>query len=223
LTLAWVELARAVTPTGDVLALRRREAEFEIRFNGWELITSRNSVSETALAHVVCARIDCTAPRILIGGLGMGYTLRAVLDRVGGDARITVAELVPDVISWNLGPLAELANRPLEDDRVLVHGSDVGEIFAANRHGFDAVLMDVDNGPEAVLYSPNHAFYSMAGLACIVGSLRPGGLLGLWSADRSPAFERVVDASGLDAERVDIAIRGCRQDPTHTIYLVRAG
>ena len=219
--MAWSELARALMPGGDVLTLRRRGADFEIRFNLCELMTSRNSISERALARVACARIDCRDARILIGGLGMGYTLRSVLDRVGDDARITVAELVPEVIAWNRGPLSEAAGRPLDDARATVHNGDVGDVMRANPRCFDAILMDVDNGPEAVLFPSNKWLYSAEGVALVLSSLKPGGVFGLWAADRSPYFERLLDTGGLQFERVAVDILG-DGGIEHIIYLARA-
>jgi spermidine synthase len=227
----WLEVARAVLPGGDVLTLRRRGGEFEIRCNLFELMSSRASVSERALAQVACARasrLTTLAPqhegrraaRVLIGGLGMGFTVRAVLDTVDRDARIIVAELVPEVIEWNRGPLAELAGRPLDDGRVTVYGGDVGDVIRANPCGFDCVLMDVDNGPEAVLFPSNAGFYSVGGVRRILSALTPGGVLGVWSADRSPNFERVLASGGFAFERVDVNIRD--NGPAHTIYLVQA-
>ena len=232
----WLEVARALMPGGDVLTLRRRGAEFEIRCNLFELMSSRASVSERALAHVACARASRAdsasvfgalapqhegrrAARILIGGLGMGYTVRAVLDSVERDARITVAELVPEVIEWNRGPLADLAGRPLDDGRVTVYGGDVGDVIRANPRGFDAILMDVDNGPEAVLFPSNEGLYSVDGVRLMLSALAPGGVLGVWSADRSLSFETVLQTGGIAYERVDVNVRD--NGPAHTIYLMR--
>ena len=220
--MVWQELARALMPSGDMLTLRKSGADFEIRFNLYELMTSRNSVSERALAQVACARVDCRAARILIGGLGMGYTVRSVLDHVGRDARVTVAELVPDVVDWNHGPLAELADRPLDDDRVTVHVGDVGDVVRANPRSFDVILMDVDNGPEAVLFPSNQGLYAVDGVELILSSLKPGGVLGLWAADRSPGFEHVLHKGGFRSERVTVNVRGDDAGPEHTIYLVQA-
>ena len=216
----WLEVARALMPGGDVLTLRRRGTEFEIRFNLAELMSSRASVSERALAQVACARVERRAARVLIGGLGMGYTVRAVLDSVDRNARITVAELVPEVIDWNRGPLAELAGRPLDDGRVTVYSGDVGDVIRASPRGFDCVLMDVDNGPEAVLFPSNEGFYSADGVRLILSALTPGGVLGVWSADRSTKFEGVLEAGGHPYECVDVNIRD--NGPAHTIYLTGA-
>jgi spermidine synthase len=213
--MAWLELAQARLPNGDVLTLRRCGADFEIRCNLFELMSSRNPVSETALAQLTCAG----AARVLIGGLGMGYTLRAVLDQLDPNAAVTVAELVPEVIAWNRGPLAVLAGHPLDDRRVTVCEGDIAEVIRANPGTFDVILMDVDNGPEAVLFPANQVLYEAEGVELILSALRPGGVLGLWAADRSANFERVI--AGFPSERVDIGVLG-NDGPAHTIYLVRA-
>lgn len=213
----WVDVDRAILPNGDVLTLRRRGDEFEIRFNLYELMSSRNAVSESALAQAACARVS--AARVLIGGLGMGYTLRAVLDRVAPDARITVAELVAQVIAWNRGPLAGLAGHPLNDPRVTVRNADVADVLRGSPHAFDVILMDVDNGPEAVFVSTNRFLYSVDGVTLMLSALAPGGVFALWSADRSAKFEQVLEWGGFRFERVEVDVRG-EAGPAHTIYLV---
>jgi len=217
---AWQELAQARLPGGDVLTLRSNGADFEIRCNLFELMSSRNPVSERALAEAACARLG-TKAQILIGGLGMGYTVRAVLDRLGPEARITVAELVPEVIAWNRGPLAHLAVYPLDDARVTVCNADVAEVIRANPRGFDAVLMDVDNGPEAVLFPANRVLYTAEGVALTLTALRPDGVLALWSADASPDFEQAVETGGFRLERRDVDVPD-KSGLAHTLYLVRA-
>lgn len=214
------ELARAVLPSGDLLTLRKRGQDFEIRFNLLELMSSRNADSERALGRLACARLDGRAPDILIGGLGMGYTLRSVLDQVGQEARVTIAELLPEVIEWNRGPLADLAGRPLDDPRVTVHAGDVADILSAQLRTFDAVLMDVDNGPEAVLFPSNHGLYSALGVELVLASLKPRGVFGLWSADRSTNFERLLEAGGFPFECVTVALDDGKR-LAHAIYLVR--
>ena len=218
--MAWEELARAQLPGGDTLTLRRNGADFEIRFNLRELMASRNPVSERALARVICSRVK--AANILIGGLGMGYTVRAMLDRLGCEARVTIAELVPEVIAWNRGPLAGFADSPLDDMRVTVRNEDVAEVIRANSRCFDAILMDVDNGPEAVLFPANRFLYSAEGVALMLSGLKPGGMLGLWSAGHAPNFECVLETGGFPFERFDIDVP-CTNTFAHTIYLVREG
>lgn len=143
-----VDLARAFTPEDDELTLRQREEEFEIRFNGWEVMSNRGSLSEKTLARLVCEGLGRRSARILIGGLGMGYTVRAALDAASPDSRVIVSELVPAVIDWNRGPLANLARRPLEDRRVEVRSGSVIDILSVSQHSFDGIILDVDNGPE---------------------------------------------------------------------------
>jgi spermidine synthase len=218
--MVWIEMARAVMPGGDVLTLRKNGAEFEIRFNLFELMASRNSVSEKALARAALARIDGRAVHVLIGGLGMGYTASAALDLLGRDSRITVAELVPEVIAWNRGPLADLAGRPLDDSRATIHEGDVADAIRANPGAFDAILMDVDNGPEAVFFASNGFLYSVEGTAFVLTGLKAGGVLAVWSADRSENFERVLETGGFAFERADVDVLG-GGGPAHAIYLVR--
>ena len=213
------ELARVVLPGGDLLTLLKRGDDFEIRFNLLELMSSRNAVSEQALAQLACARLGGGAADILIGGLGMGYTLRSVLDHVGERARVTVAELIPEVVEWNRGPLAGLADRPLADPRVALHTGDVAAILRASPRRFDAVLMDVDNGPEAILFPSNQALYSREGVELVLSALKPGGVLGLWAADRSPAFEHVLKTACLPVERVEVSVGADGAGRTHTLYL----
>jgi spermidine synthase len=216
----WEELAQAFTPEGDRLTLRGRDGAFEIRFNGWEVMSSRMSVSEEVLARLVCEDLQRAGARVLIGGLGMGYTLRAMLDLAGPDARIVVAELVPAVVAWNRGPLASLAGRPLEDDRVEVRCGSVIDTLAVCEH-CDAVLLDVDNGPEAVLYEPNRWLYTAEGVDLVKRALAPGGILGLWSADRSPDFEVALDAAGMNWRRETVDIPAGGRGIEHSIYLAR--
>ena len=184
-----IEFARAFTPEGDELTLRQRGEEFEIRFNGWEVMSSRGSLSEETLARLVCEGLGRRLARILIGGLGMGYTVRAALDSASPDSHVIVSELVPAVIDWNRGPLASLARRPLEDRRVEVRSGSVIDILSVSQRSFDGIILDVDNGPEAVLYQPNRFLYSAEGLERVKGALAVNGTLGVWSADRSIAFE----------------------------------
>jgi len=216
-------LARAFTPEGDELTLRQRDEEFEIRFNGWEVMSSRGSLSEETLARLVCEGLGPRSSRILIGGLGMGYTVRAALDSARPDSRVIVSELVPAVIDWNRGPLASLARRPLEDRRVEVHSGSVIDILSVSQRSFDGIILDVDNGPEAVLYQPNRFLYSAGGLELAKGALAMDGTLGVWSADRSIAFENALSDAGFKWRRVAVDARGNDGGPEHTIYIARAG
>ena len=226
----WTELARAHAASGDLLVLRQRAGCIELRCNGWDLMSNRAHHSEAALAVLACARLASPSPvspspvfpspAILIGGLGFGYTLRAVLDRAPASARIIVAELIPDIIAWNRGPLATIANRPLEDPRVTVACADVGDMLDATGPArFHAILLDTDNGPDAVMLPGNAVLYAAEGLARIRRALHPDGVLAVWSADRSPAFAANLRAAGFRHQAHDIPARGAADDPLHTIYL----
>jgi len=219
---AWIELAQAVTPTGDELRLRRRDQEFEIRFNGWELMSSRGARSEMTLATLACRSLTQPRPQVLVGGLGMGYTVRAALDALGGDAIVVVAELIAELIDWNRTLIADLAGRPLEDSRVTVVNDDVVDVIRSRKHLFDAILLDVDNGPDAVLYASNQILYRRAGLELIKKSLNAGGVLAVWSADNSARFEQTLDAARMKWRRVPIDARGGKAGPDHAIYVARA-
>jgi spermidine synthase len=163
------------------------------------------------------------APRVLIGGLGMGYTLRAILDALPSTARVVVAEIMAEVVAWNRGPLAAPAGRPLDDRRVTVRVGDVATMLGAEAEtgGFDAVVLDIDNGPDAVMLARNQPLYTPAGLRRLGAALRTGGVLAVWSADASPSFEAALDEAGFAWERVAVAARGVAGDPEHTIYLGR--
>jgi len=217
--MVWQTLAETRLASGETLTLRRCGEDFEIRLDLYQLMASGNAISERALAEIICRRIAPQAPRVLIGGLGMGFTLRAVLDGVGPEARITVAELVPDVVAWNRAVLGHLADHPLDDPRVTVAQQDVADVIAAHPAAFDAILMDVDNGPGAVLFADNAALYAVDGVALMVSGLAPGGILGLWAATPSPDFEHVLATGGFTHERLTITVADGLE---HTLYLVRA-
>jgi len=161
-----------------------------------------------------------TAPRLLIGGLGLGYTLRAALDHLPQSARVTVAELLPEIIAWNRGPLAPLAGHPLDDPRVSVICADVAALLrAAEPACFDAVLLDTDNGPDAVMLAGNTSLYGPESLRLIRRALRPAGTLAVWSADPSPHFEHNLRSAGFQWDAQAVPARGAPNDPLHTIYL----
>ncbi|ALP53330.1 spermidine synthase [Candidatus Tenderia electrophaga] len=209
----------AVPGDGAELRLLRRGDEFSIKSGYAELMNSRMHGSEDALAELACRRIAARAqPRLLIGGLGMGFTLAAALPLLGPAAEIVVAELVPAVVRWNQGPLAVLTGAPLQDPRVTVHEDDVGHLIQAQQAAFDAVLLDVDNGPEGLTRTENDALYSNAGLAAAKAALRPGGVLAVWSVSPAPAFSKRLRRAGFRVEEVRVrahAGRGAR----HMIWL----
>ena len=209
-----MRIAHAVMPDGGELVLSRRGDDYEIRCNGWELMSSRVHRSEEALARLACASLPA-APRVLIGGLGMGFTLRAALDVLPPEARVVVAELVADIIAWNRGPLAALAGRPLDDARVAVHCGDVLELL--NGEKFDAIILDIDNGPAAPIYHDSPRLYRGDGLRFVFAALTPGGALAIWSADRSPTFEAAL-SNAFAWRSIDVAASDAATT-THTIYL----
>ena len=176
---------------GDKAELRlyKRGEEFSIRLDRCELMNSRMHGSEDALAELAWAKVaKHPRPVVLVGGLGMGYTAAAALQRIGADGRVVVAELVPAVVRWNRGPLAELAVRPLDDPRVTVRQVDVVELLKTGHHAYDAILLDVDNGPQGLTRKGNGWLYSPPGLKAIHRALRPAGALAIWSLSSDRAF-----------------------------------
>jgi len=217
----WIELERALTPQGDTMVLRRRGGEFEIRCNGWELVSTRTSLSEEALPRLAFAELGRAPRRILVGGLGMGYTLRAALDAADAQARIIVLELVPAVVDWVRGPLADLAGRPLDDPRVEARAGDVADALKGAGDDVDVVLLDTDNGPDAVMYRPNRFLYGREGLRSVKRALVRDGVAGVWSADRSDRFERELAAAAMRWRRTALDASGGRGIAEHSIYLAR--
>jgi spermidine synthase len=214
-------LGRATTPDGRELILYERDGAYAIRVDGRELMSSRAHGSEEALARLVLAKLSVPAPRILVGGLGMGYTLRAVLDSTPAAAEVVVAEILPAVVEWNRSHLADLARRPLEDPRVAVEVRDVVAVMSESPASFDAVLLDVDNGPAAFTTAGNDRLYSAPGLALIRRSLRPRGVLGVWSADPDPPFARRLTGAGFRVDTVTVPARSGAKGPKHTVFIAR--
>jgi len=221
----WVFLESAqVSGNGGELCLYRRGEEFSIRVGNRELMNSRVHGSEEALAELACARIAGRArPRILIGGLGMGFTLAAALRGLGPEGRVTVAELVPAVVAWNRGHLAALAGHPLQDARVTVQEVDVAQILRAEWQAYDAILLDVDNGPEALGRKENDWLYARPGLEAAHAALRAAGLLAVWSAAPNRTFVQRLRRAGFTVEEVHTPARSSGKGRRHTIWLaVRA-
>jgi spermidine synthase len=213
-----VHLDQTALPDGGVLKLARRGDEFSIRLGGAELMNSRLSASEEALATLSCARIaDRAAPRILIGGLGMGFTLRAALGVLGPKARVVVAELLPAVVEWARGPMADLFAGSTEDPRVQVEVVDVDQAIREGR--WDAILLDVDNGPEAMTQAANDGLYGAAGLAAARRALKPGGVLAVWSEGPAPAFAKRLQRGGFDVEEVKVAAHRGKSGRRHVIWV----
>ena len=202
------------------LRLYRRAKEFSIRVNGSELMNSSAHASEDVLAEIACAKItERSCPRVLIGGLGMGYTLAAALRGLGPKARVVVAELVPELVVWNRGPLAALAGHPLEDTRVDVREADIALILQAERHAYDAILLDVDNGPEGLTRQANNWLYSRPGLDAAFATLRPAGVLAVWSAGPNRPFSRRLRQAGFKADEVRVRARSPHGGGRHTIWI----
>lgn len=199
--------------------LLRHGGEFVIRIGARALMASGSHGSEEALAEWACARVgDRPRARVLVGGLGMGFTLAAALRHLGPGAHVEVAELVPAVVDWNRGPLAHLAGRPLEDPRVAVYAGDVAGRIRAARGALDAILLDVDNGPDGLTASANDWLYSAAGLAAAFAALRPGGVLGVWSVAPDREFARRLGQAGFAAEERVVRARG-KKGGRHTLWL----
>lgn len=213
----------SIPNNGGELRLTRRGDEFFISLKGAGgiLMTSRVHGSEVALAELGCAHIQGkTNTTVLVGGMGMGFTLAAALEATSADSRVVVAELVPEVIEWNKGPLGECAGRPLDDSRVAVHLGDVAELFTTGQATYDAVLLDVDNGPESFTHADNNKLYSAESLRAIHKTLKPGGVLAIWSAWQDPAFSRHLQRIDFKVETRPVrAHKG--KGSRHTIYLAR--
>jgi len=220
----WVVLGTAVIPNnGGELKFSRRDDEFSIRLSGirGELMNSRVYNSEKELSTLGCAHLKSTNnAQVLVGGLGMGYTLAAALEAVNSTSNVTVAELIPEVIAWNKGPLGECANHPLRDPRTRVHVGDVKALLISNKPTFDAILLDVDNGPEGLTHSDNNWIYSLAGLQDIYKALRSKGMLAVWSATADYLFTARLKKAGFDVStRIVRARKG--KGSRHTIFLAR--
>jgi spermidine synthase len=209
---------------GEELRLYRRGKEFSLRIGGDDLMNSRAHESEEALADLACARIaGRPRPRVLVGGLGMGYTAAAALKRIGPAGRVVVAELVPEVVEWNRGPLAELAGRPLEDGRLSVREIDVGRLLREAPGVYDAILLDVDNGPERLAHPANEWLYSWAGLEAAHTALRPDGVLAVWSASSDRAFSKRLRRAGFTLREVGSHARAAGRGGRRTIWLAARG
>jgi spermidine synthase len=212
----------AVVPGGGELRLIRRGADFWIMLGANALMSTRLRGSEEALATLVCERIAARpAPAVLIGGLGMGFTLRAALGALDADARVVVAELVPAIVAWARGPMAEVHGASLDDPRVRVVNGDVGDLIGAAPSRYDAILLDVDNGPDALSRGTNDRLYDLEGLRRARAALRPGGILAIWSAAPDPAFSRRLGKAGFAVEEVIVRAHAGRKGAKHLIWLAQ--
>jgi spermidine synthase len=216
----WLQIDTARVPGADVeLRLMRRGEEFSMMLGPNELMNSRLSGSEEALATLTCKKIEAVKrPHLLIGGLGMGFTLRAALAVLGPNARITVAELVPAVIAWARGPMADLFAGSLADPRAGIREADVVDVIKSSPSAFDAILLDVDNGPEALIRKANDALYDLNGLNAIRRALRPGGILAVWSSGPNIAFTKRLRAADFDVNEVGVRATTRRSGVHHVIW-----
>ncbi|WP_424629288.1 spermidine synthase [Bradyrhizobium sp. SYSU BS000235] len=217
----WSLIDTAPVPGGgdNKLRLMQRGTEFSIMLGQNELMNSRLSGSEEALATIACTHIKgVTNPHVLIGGLGMGFTLRTALAALTTEARIMVAELMPSVVAWARGPLAALFGESLTDPRVMIRETDVGDLIRSRRSAFDAILLDVDNGPEGLVREANGALYDARGLNAAYTALRPGGVLTVWSSGSDRNFTQRLRRTGFDVEEISVRANGKGGGARHVIW-----
>ncbi len=214
------QLDTALIPGGGELRLMRRGQDHMILFGRNELMSSRLRGSEEALATLACERIQGRhRPRLLIGGLGMGFTLRKAQALLPPKAEMVVAELVPGIVDWARGELAHLHGDSLDDQRVTIRIGDVGEAIASPGAGYDAILLDVDNGPDALIHPDNDRLYGKYGLRAAQAALTPGGVLAVWSAYPDKAFAERMKRAGLVVDEVKVRATGGRKGAHHVIWL----
>jgi spermidine synthase len=221
----WTLLDSAQVPGGESeLRLYQRENDFSIRIAGHgELMSTRKHASEDALAERTCALLkERGKAKLLIGGLGMGFTLAAALQQIGEQARVVVAELVPAVVAWNRGPLGEHAGHPLADPRVEVRETDVARVLKAERNAYDIILLDVDNGPEGLTRKANDWLYGVNGLTTAYEALRPQGILAVWSAGPDRVFLQRLRKVGFEVDEVRVRAHGTK-GTRHIIWFARRG
>ena len=211
-------LGQARTPNGTVIALYRHDGAYLIRADGVELMSTRRHLSEDRLAEVACAPLrDAARARVLIGGLGLGFTLRAALRQLRQDAEIVVAELLAEVIEWNREPAYGLSDEAMRDPRVRVVHDDVTNVLRANPGAFDAIMLDTDNGPDGMLMSENAPLYAPSGIALTVAALRTGGSIVYWSVGDDPKFAGALRHSGLAVKTLLVRAHDTA-GPMHTLY-----
>jgi len=212
-------LGEATTPDGTLLALFRHDGAYLIRADGVELMSTRRHLSEDRLAEVVCApRRDLPAIRVLIGGLGLGFTLRTALASLGNDALVVVAEFMAEVIAWNANPAYDLSAAAMRDPRVTIVHDDVVNVLRANVAGFDAIMLDTDNGPGGMLMTENARLYAARGIAATIAALRPGGTIAYWSVGDDPKFAHALQVAGLAVETLRVRAHET-SGPMHTLYV----
>ena len=219
-------IPRVLIDTADIpgskekLRLIQRGTEFSIMLGANELMNSRLSGSEEALGTIACAKLaSCANPNVLIGGLGMGFTLRAVLAELGNDAKITIVELVPAVVAWAKGPMADHHGASLSDPRSNIVIDDVAALIRNYGAGYDAILLDVDNGPDGLTKGANDHLYSTGGLGRILSALRVGGVLAIWSAAPDRAFTNRLSAAGFAVEEIAVRAHKRKSGARHLVWL----
>ncbi len=214
-------LGEAKTPDGTILQLYRHDGAYLIRADGVELMSTRRHLSEDKLAEVACAPLRTRrGARVLIGGLGLGFTLREALRHLGPDAEVVVAELVAEVIAWNANPDYALSAEAMADPRVRIVHDDVSNVLRKNVGGFDAIMLDTDNGPEGMIMKENSRLYAVRGIANTMAALRSGGTIAYWSVGDDPDFERSLKNAGLDVKAMKVRAHAT-SGPFHTLYIAR--
>lgn len=214
-------LGEARTPDGTVLQLFRHDGAYLIRADGVELMSTRRHHSEDKLAEVACAPLGAKPKaRVLIGGLGLGFTLREALRHLGPDAEVVVAELVAEVITWNANPAYALSAEAMADPRVRIVHDDVSNVLRANRGAFDAIMLDTDNGPEGMIMKENSRLYATRGIANTMAALKPGGTIAYWSVGDDPDFERALQNAGLTVKTMKVRAH-VTSGPLHTLYIAQ--
>ena len=215
-----IKLATALTPDGGVMALYQHDRDFTIRINGQELMTSRQHESEQELARLGCAHLLTRKDAcVLIGGLGMGYTLRQALDLLASEATVVVSELLPEVVNWNREYLAELNDHSLNDVRTKVVTGDVISLISQSTSKFDAILLDVDNGPHWMTDSGNQELYGSAGIHACRRALRKQGCLAVWSTGQNNDFEKLLMKSGFFVRRYRANAYAGKHTNSHCIWI----
>lgn len=214
-------LGEAKTPDGTVLQLYRHDGAYLIRADGVELMSTRRHHSEDKLAEVACAPLGAKPKaRVLIGGLGLGFTLREALRHLGPDAEVVVAELVAEVITWNANPAYALSAEAMADPRVRIVHDDVSNVLRTNRGAFDAIMLDTDNGPEGMIMKENARLYATRGIASTMAALKPGGTIAYWSVGDDPDFERALRNAGLTVKMMKVRAH-VTSGPLHTLYIAQ--
>jgi spermidine synthase len=217
-----IHIGTALVPGGDQLDLYSRGDDFMIVLDRNELMSTRMNGSEIALAEMTLDRLaGNTAPHILIGGYGMGFTLRAALAKMGPKAKVTVAELVPGIIEWARGPMKDVTSGCLDEPRVTLRMGDVADVIARGSGAYDAILLDVDNGPDGLTREGNDGLYSAAGLQAAKRALKPGGILAVWSAGSDAKFTKRLEKNGFVVDEVAVRARTNGKGPRHVIWFAR--